>query len=193
MLPLPTRATFCHLDNIVDIIRHGKLCSDGARKPANLIQLKLNVERKLPPASKQRLKILKEIQVALRRTDTRTANKLYGPKEDNAKQKLNQIYSNLIQKYDFSANQVGNGIKAGGDMIAGRVYIDVYFSYKNKAKWHSTFAWIQDDDEQAPYFKVAIYQNSREDASLVDTCFQLQEEEQAIALYKQHLDRLIAK
>ena len=189
MKSLPVRKS--QLANIVDIFRHGKLCSDGMRRPANLLQLKLNVERKLPPGSKQRLKILKEIQVALRRTDTRTANKLYGPKEDDAKQKLSQIYSNLIQKYDFSANQVGNGIKAGGDMIAGRVSIDVYFSYKNKAKWHTTFAWIQDADDQEPYFKVAIYQNSREDSSLVDTCFPLHEEDKAVALYQHHLERIL--
>ena len=184
--------TSSQLVNIVDIIRNGKLCSNGMRKPANLLQLKFNVERNLPPASKQRLGILKEFQTALRRTDSRTANKLYGPKEGDAKQKLNQIYSSLIQKYDVSANQVGNGIKAGGDMISGRVYIHVYFSYKNKSKWHSTFAWLQDADDQEPYSKVAIYQNSREDASLVDTCFPLHEEDSAICLYQQHLDRLLA-
>lgn len=190
---MPRKPTAAEIAELLDTIRHGKLLADGSRKPANLVKIKDNVERHKHLSDEDRALLLAEIQIALRRTDTRAANKLYGPKEDEAKQKLTQIYSDLIQEYDFSANQVSNGIKAGGDMIAGRVYIDVYFSYKNKAKWHSTFAWIQDDDEQAPYFKVAIYQNSREDASLVDTCFQLQAEEQAIALYKQHLDRLIAE
>ena len=189
---MPRKPTPAEIAELIDTIRHGKLLADGTRKPANLVKIKDNVERHKQLSDEDRALLLAEVQVALRRTDTRTANKLYGPKEDDAKQKLNQIYSNLTQKYDFSDNQVGNGIKAGGDMIAGRVYIDVYFSYKNKSKWHSTFAWLQDALDQEPYFKVAVYQNSREDASLVDTCFPLHEEDEAICLYQQHLDRLLA-
>ena len=185
------KPTATQIADLLDIIRHGKSSSDGTRSPANLAQIKRNVEANEELNAEDRAMLLDEIHVALRRTDKRLANKIYGPQEDKAKQKLSQIYSDLSKKYDFSANTVGNGVKIGGDMIAGRVDVDVYFSYKNDAKWHCTFAWIQELDDPDAYFKVAIYQHSREDASLVDTCFPLHEEDKAVALYQQHLERLL--
>jgi hypothetical protein len=191
MIDMPLKPTPTHIANILDIIRHGHLNSDGTRRPANLAQLKKNVETTVDLSDDDRAMLLDEIKGALRKTNNRIANKIYGPREDEAKANLERIFKQLSIKYDLSDNHVGNGVKIGGDMIAGRVFVDVYFSFKNGDKWHTTFAWIQDNPESGPYFKVANYRNSREDPSLVEECFPLEKEAAAIDLYEQHLQRLL--
>ena len=43
-------------------------------------------------------------------------------------------------------------------MINGTKYIDVYISYKNKDKWHCSFAYVQDQVDSNPYIMTRKYQ-----------------------------------
>ncbi len=194
VLTMPIKPTTAQIGNLVDIIRHGRLSPDGTRRPVNLVQMKKNIDDLETLSIETRQLIKWEIEAALRRTDNRGANKIFGikSKDEEARETLSRIYEDLCGRYNFDTNTVGNGVKVGGDMIAGRVYVDVYFSFKNSQSWHTTYAWIQDIKGADPCFKVAIYCNSRDDASLIDTYFSLNNEGKAVALFQQYLERLLA-
>ena len=177
------------LTNLIDMIRHGRLNARGERIPINLAQITKNIRRHSGLSEDDRALLLEEAQGALRQINTRQANDLFGAKDANAKATLARIYGHISAKYDFSQNVVRNGVKIGGDMIAGRVHVDVYFSYKNIDKWHTTFAWIQDEPASEAYLKIANYWSGRDNSSLTEKRFTLSEEEQAIDHYEDFLNR----
>jgi hypothetical protein len=177
--------------NLIDMIRYGRLNSDGTRTPINLVQMTRNIKNYKGLSEEDGSLLLEEAQMALRQKNTRKANELFGPKDLEAKDTLNRIYKVIAAKYDLSKNVVNNGVKIGGDMIAGRVHVDVYFSYKNIEKWHTTFAWIEEEPTSQAYFKVANYWSGRAHSSLVEEKFALTEEEQVVAIYEDYLKRAL--
>lgn len=177
------------LTNLIDMIRHGRLNARGERIPIDLAQMTKNIQRHSGLSEEDRTLLLEKVHVALRQINTRKANELFGAKDVEAKDTLDRIYEYISAKYDFSQNVVNNGVKIGGDMIAGRVYVDVYFSYKNTDKWHTTFAWIQDEPASEAYLKIANYWSGRDNSSLTEKKYTLSEEEQAILHYEEFLNR----
>ena len=171
------------------MIRHGRLNARGERIPIDLAQMTKNIQRHSGLSEDDRAFLLAEAQGALRQINTRKANDLFGAKDATAKVTLDRIYEYISAKYDFSQNVVNNGVKFGGDMIAGRVHVDLYFSYKNIDKWHTTFAWIQDEPASGAYLKVANYWSGRNHSSLTEKRFTLSEEEHAIIHYEDFLSR----
>lgn len=184
--PTPTE-----IANLIDMMRHGRLNSDGTRSPLDLAQMTRNIKSYKGLLEEDRSNLLEEAQIALRQKNTGKANELFGPKDLEAKDTLNRIYEMIAAKYDLSKNLVNNGVKIGGDMIAGRVHVDVYFSYKNIEKWHTTFAWIEEEPTSQAYFKIANYWSGREHSSLREEKFALKDEEQAIVLYEDYLKRAL--
>ena len=180
--------------NLLEIIRFGKLTSEGLRVPANLQTMRDNIRKETKKLTEiEQNHLLEEIKLQLQGSNPRLATKLYGPREQSAKDELQSIYDQLSLEYDFNSSTVKEGVKIGGDMIAGRLFVDVYFSYKNKEKWHTTFAIIQEEYAEPQSYKIAIYHSGRNDPSLIDTYFPLNEREDAIKLFKSYLDRLMPR
>lgn len=176
---------------LLDIIRRGKFASKGQRAPVNLVKLRDNLLKDQNLVETEKNFLLEEIKKELHIGDPRVATKIYGPKETVAKEDLQAIYDLLSEKYDFKNSIVKEGVKIGGDMIAGRMFVDVYFSFKNEEKWHATFARSQNSVAEEQFYKVAIYNSGRNDPSLEEDLFSLKEKTQAIALFEHYLERLI--
>jgi hypothetical protein len=177
--------------NLLNIIRRGKLTSKGQHILANLPRLRENVSKNQVLSEVEKSFLLEEIKKHMQAQDIRRANKIYGTKEAVAKADLQAIYDELSKRYDFDKSIVKQGVKIGGDMIAGRVFVDVYFSFKNEEKWHIIFARSQNTVKDEQVYKVAIYWSGRDDLSLKETSFKLTEKAQAINLFEKHLVQLI--
>ena len=176
--------------NLLDIIRRGKLTSKGQHILANLPRLRENVSKNQVLSEVEKSFLLGEIKKHMQAQDIRRANKIYGTKEAVAQADLQAIYDELSKRYDFDKSIVKQGVKIGGDMIAGRMFVDVYFSFKNEEKWHATFARSQNSVADEQFYKVAMYNSGRNDPSLEEDLFSLKEKTQAIALYERYLERL---
>lgn len=176
---------------LLDIIRFGKLTSNGQNTPANLLRLRENICKNKYLSEAEKDLLLRQIKKHMQAQDLRRANKIYGTKEAVAKADLQAIYDEISKRYDFDKSIVKQGVKIGGDMIAGRVFVDVYFSFKNEERWHTTFGRLQKTVEDEQFYKVVIYQFGRDDPSLQETSFELTEKTQAIALFEGYLERLI--
>ncbi|MDD1780309.1 hypothetical protein LRP49_03755 [Enterovibrio sp. ZSDZ35] len=73
----------------------------------------------------------------------RAAKRIFGAKESLASQKLESLCTQLEMEFDLTNNTLKNGVKAGGRMISGEYYIDVYASYKNREKHGASIALTQ--------------------------------------------------
>ena len=46
-------------------------------------------------------------------------------------------------------------------MIAGRRYVEIYFSYKNSDKWNGGLYYRQDKVDSDPYLQVILFQTGK--------------------------------
>jgi hypothetical protein len=74
----------------------------------------------------------------------RAANRLFGKKENFVIDKLQSVLDKLESETDLSKNKIKNGVKPGGDMLAGRKYLQVYASYRNNAGMGALLSLEQD-------------------------------------------------
>jgi hypothetical protein len=116
-----------------------------------------------------------KVESKLRGSSTRLANTLFGPKDSAARIMLEEAYHKINSQLDLTANRVRNGVKTGGDMIAGRAHIDVYISYKNSEGWHVSLGLYQLEVNSPLLCRVREY-NTRKDCT---TDAQLSEREAA--------------
>lgn len=101
--------------------------------------------------------IIEEIELKLRDIAPSHATKIFGPKDAEGRKFLESAYLSISKEFDLGGNGVQNGVKVGGDMIAGRKHVDLYLSYKNTEKWHIGLSWLQDDIDAEPYLRVRKY------------------------------------
>ena len=108
-----------------------------------------------------------------------------------AKILLEEVYSDLIKNYDLSKNKVKPGVKPGGYMIGGQMYVDWYISYKNDEKFNTGFCYLQKSQETEPYIEV----NYRKVGSDLDEKknFPIALKDEALSLFKNHLLKIINK
>jgi len=117
-----------------------KLLNDQTKTEKELLALYNNfnvVMSKLPLDEFESIKeiyeiLMSEFEVHFRTRFPNVAKKQYGAKDLDVRDKLTKALSEIMEIYDLSQNVSENKVKTGGDMIAGRKYISVYVSYKNK-------------------------------------------------------------
>jgi hypothetical protein len=112
-------------------------------------------------------------------------------KSSDAKILLEEVYSDLIKNFDLSKNKVKNGVKPGGYMIGGQMYVDWYISYKNDEKFNTGFCYLQKSEETEPYIQV----NFRKVGTNLDEKkdFPIPLKDEALLLFKNHLLKIINK
>ena len=92
----------------------------------------------------------------------------------------------------FRSNTVGSGVKTGGDMISGNVYVSVYISYKGADRRHATLGVFQRSAESPPIFVVRLYQTGRDVSELeLRQEFPIDAMDEAIALYRTNLMQIL--
>lgn len=131
--------------------------------PKALVRFHENVERFQGIDEIQREDLIQLIEERLRSVSPSAATKVFGPKDSEAREYLEQVFGQTSSDFDLSQNQVKNGVKTGGDMIAGRKHLDVYISYKNSDKWRAALAWLQDTPADVPYLRVEKLQVGAQD------------------------------
>lgn len=137
--------------------------------------------------------IVQALESKIRLKNPRKAKSLFGPKDAEARSLLQCIYERTASECDLSANRVGNGVKTGGDMIAGKAYVDVYISYKNEDKWHAGLGFYQTSAEAEPKLRVRLYQgreNNAEGREMNE--YPVNDLETAAQKYTKHLERIIS-
>jgi len=105
--------------------------------------------------------IVSAIDKNIRLNHPRQASKTFGSKDSEGRALIETVYEELKSEFDLSGNHVGNGIKVGGDMIAGRRYVSIYISYKNSDKWNGGLYYWQDEVDSEPYLQVILFQTGK--------------------------------
>jgi len=141
----------------------------------------------------ERKEILTELceKIISERFPKKNSRKILNNKSSEAKILLEEVYSDLIKNYDLSKNKVKNGVKPGGYMIGGQMYVDWYISYKNDEKFNTSFAYLQKSEETEPYIEV----NFRKVGTDLDEKkdFPIPLKDEALLLFKNNLSKIINK
>jgi len=170
----------------LDVIERGQLSRKGLQNFYD------NANRDPDLTEAEREAVISALEARIRVTSPRDAKALFGPKDAEARAILVRINEALAQDFDLSGNTVGSGVKTGGDMISGNVYVSVYISYKGVDRRHATLGVFQRSAEIAPIFVVRLYQTGRDVSELeLRQEFPIDEMHEAVALYRAHLMRVL--
>lgn len=130
----------------------------GLDDAAALKRLHKNIHRHPDLEEVDRETLDESVMKRLRIVSPAIATRLGGPKDEQGREFLQELYEQIAAKFDLSGNQLKNGVKTGGYMINGTRYVDVYISYKTTAKTNLSLAWIQDDVGNKPYLHLLLRQ-----------------------------------
>ncbi len=156
------------------------------------MQFHVNAERFQGIDEIQREDLIQLIENRLRSVSPSAATKVFGPKDSEAREYLAQVFWQTSSEFDLSQNQVKNGVKTGGDMIAGRKHVDVYISYKNKNKWRAALTWLQDTPADVPYLRVEKIQvGTKDKTNEEEALFAVHQVKLAEEKYRQILQAVI--
>lgn len=136
--------------------------------------------------------VMEAVKLKMRTDFSRSANRMFGAKESEASARLEDVFRKLASVHDFTANRVKNGVKAGGEMISGQKYIDVYISYKNDKGFGAVLGLIQDDSESELTAKVSYYKTGSDGFREV-LIFQLHDFEKAVEAYNVNLSKVLSE
>lgn len=128
-------------------------------------------------------------KIITERFPKKNSRKMLNNKSSEAKVLLEEIYNGLIKNLDLSANKVKNGLKPGGYMIGGNMYVDWYISYKNQEKFCASFNYLQKEEKTEPYIEVR-FRKIGEDLDETKN-FPIQLKDEALQLYKNYLLKII--
>jgi hypothetical protein len=123
-------------------------------------------QREIDEAEKELL--IDAIEKNTRLRFPRAAKRIFGAKESVASQRLESLYVTLGKKYDFTNNRLKNGVKAGGRMISGEFFIDVYVSYKNTENQGAAIALTQANIDAELEVTVKRYSTHNENSGDVE-------------------------
>jgi hypothetical protein len=135
--------------------------------------------------------VMDAVKIKMRADFPRAANRMFGAKESEASALLEDVFRKLASVRDFTANRLKNGVKAGGEMISGKKYIDVYISYKNSKGFGAVLGLIQDDSESELTARVGYYKTGN-DGFREAQVFQMHDFERAVEAYKAQLSKVLS-
>ena len=166
---------------------------DYSKKELHTFYENINNEYKKEKITEFEFEILiQELEHRVRITQPRLSKILFGPKDEKVRISLREFLEELKVTFDFSNNFVGSHVKTGGSMINGTKYIDVYISYKNKDKWHCSFAYVQDDANSNLYIMIRKYQGGlMNKESVSQSNYEIEDIEKAKLVFIEHLEEII--
>ncbi len=104
----------------------------GEQTKTQLVNQYNNVVASDKISEEEREVIVAALEKQLKLRFPAAAKKIFGARDAQARDLLSEIDANISEDFDLSGNILKNGVKSGGEMIAGRWHIDVYLSYKNQ-------------------------------------------------------------
>ena len=166
---------------------------DYSKKELQTFYENINNEYKKEKITEYEFEILiQELEHRVRITQPRLSKILFGPKDEKVRILLREFLEELKVTFDFSNNFVGSHVKTGGSMINGTKYIDVYISYKNKDKWHCSFAYVQDEANSNLYIMIRKYQGGMMNKeSVSQSNYEIEDIEKAKLVFIEHLEEII--
>lgn len=121
--------------SIVSKVRSGKLTE------RELINLYKNA------TERDALDVVEAIKLQMRNQFPRAARRLFGAKTAQAIAVLEDVLKKISVTIDLNGNAVKNGVKPGGHMLSGKMYVNVYASYRNSKGYGVFFSLDQDTAE----------------------------------------------
>lgn len=115
--------------------------------------------------------------------------KILNNKSLEAKELLEEVNNIVTKEFDWSNNKVKNGVKPSGYMIAGKLYVAWYISYKSENKVNTGFEYIKEKENSDPYIKVD-YRKIGQDFN-EEKAFPIQLKDDALILFKSYLSKVI--
>tara|TARA_R110001592_G_scaffold112965_1_gene311584 strand:+ start:6643 stop:7173 length:531 start_codon:yes stop_codon:yes gene_type:complete len=114
-----------------------------------LINLYNNANANNDLSEEKKENLIEAIEKNTRLRFPKAAKRIFGAKESVATEMLEKLYTKISASYDLTGNKLKNGVKTGGLMISGKLYIEVYISYKNADNQGVFLSLTQDavDDE----------------------------------------------
>ena len=123
----------------------------GSLSEKELINLYNNTKDKGVP------EVTAAIERQMRGQFPRAANRLFGKKESDAVERLQEAIALLEGQVPLETNALKNGVKPGGKMLAGEKYLNVYVSYRNAAGVGASLSMEQDTIDSELYAVVGHY------------------------------------
>jgi hypothetical protein len=178
-----------NVKHILKLIKH----KDYNKKELHTYYENINNEYKKEKITDFEFEILiQELEQRVRITQPRLSKMLFGPKDEKVRESLREFLDELNLTFDFSNNFVRSHVKTGGSMINGTKYIDVYISYKNKDKWHCSFAYVQDEANSNLYIMIRKYQGGMMNKeSVSQSNYEIEDIEKAKLVFIEHLEEII--
>ena len=161
------------------------------RQLENLL-VNIRNENKISDEDKELL--IEAVSVKIKRCYPSKARSIFGNKNVEAIELLTRAHDYLsYKKYDWSKNQLKNGVKVGGDMIAGASYISYYISFKSYLKKGCAMSYVQEKVESMPQLRVKRYEVIGNKTGVSEEFeFEVVDYEHAVALYETYLSSLLA-
>jgi hypothetical protein len=134
--------------------------------------------------------VMEAVKVKMRADFPRAANRMFGAKESEAVAILEKVFHDLSGTLDFTKNRLKNGVKAGGHMLSGEKYIDVYMSFKNASGVGVFLGLVQDSPDSELIATVGYYKTGSDGFRDVKT-FQMHDFEKAVEIYRNELSKVM--
>jgi hypothetical protein len=107
--------------------------------------------------TKNAIDVIAAIESQMRDQFPRAANRLFGKKASYAVERLQSVLDKLEAELNLGANKLKNGVKPGGQKIAGKKYLNVYASFRNKSGYGALISMEQETHESELLTEVWSY------------------------------------
>ncbi|WP_429030807.1 hypothetical protein [Aeromonas veronii] len=170
-----------------------KKISDNSYNEKQLINIYKNAISNTELNESDKKLVFNAIEKNTRLRFPKAAKRIFGAKESTATKKLEALNSMLEKEFNLTRNRLKNGVKAGGYMISGQFYIDVYMSYKNDANHAAAIGLTQLDIDAELEVTVKRYTTYGENPGIIESCTTTMDNFEACAnTYRAHLAKIIA-
>ncbi len=157
-----------------------------------LVNLLNNVKSEEQISEEERELLLDTIAKRLKVVSPSKAKVLFGDKGTEAIEMLTKANEIIMGKHVVTQNVLKNGVKTGGNMIAGDAYICHYLSYKNSDQRGCALTYFQASVETLPQLLVKRYRTGKLSEEPEEFSFSTAQLDEAVALYDTYLSTLIS-
>ena len=164
---------------------------NGKLSKKELLNVHNNYQKEDVPDEDREL-ISSSVEKLLRVKFPAAANKIFGAKDSEARDMLGKVLSPIEVEFDLSNNKHKNGIKTGGNVISGEVFLYTYISYKNSTGFAAHFALSQPDVDDELRVLVSMQQVGKHNAGIIDKHeLGVEEFSQAQQIYRSYLRQIV--
>jgi len=168
-----------------------QLISKEAITDKQLVNLLNNVKAEILISEEDKEILVDAISKRLKVISPSKAKVIFGDKGTEAIEILTKVHDIISSKHDLTKNALKNGVKTGGNMIAGDAYICFYLSYKNSDQQGCALTYFQESVETLPQLLVKRYRTGKFREEPEETSFATAEFEEVAALYDSYLSALL--